>query len=54
MLAASTALQMTLGLVAVFFVGFPLLVNVLIGFIAAQTLGERQENLEYEREHPGY
>jgi hypothetical protein len=54
MFAMSVALQMTLGLVGVFFVAFPLLVNVMIGFIAAQVLGERQANIEYEREHQAY
>lgn len=51
MFAISVAAQMTLGLVGVFFVFFPLLVNVLLAFIAAQVLGERQDNLEYERAH---
>jgi hypothetical protein len=51
MFAISVAAQMTLGLVGVFFIFFPLLVNVILGFIAAQVLGERQENLEYERAH---
>jgi hypothetical protein len=51
MFAISVATQMTLGLVGVFFVFFPLLVNVIVVFIAAQVLGERQENLDYERAH---
>jgi hypothetical protein len=51
MFAISVAAQMTLGLVGVFFIFFPLLVNVILGFIAAQVLGERQENLEYARAH---
>ncbi len=37
----------TLGLVGVFFVFFPLLVNGLIVFIIAQVLGERAQNQEY-------
>ena len=42
---------MTLGLVGVFFIFFPLLVNVLLGFVAVQVVGERHENIEYERSH---
>jgi hypothetical protein len=34
----------TIGLVVVFFVGFPLLAHGLIAFAAAQGLGERREN----------
>jgi uncharacterized membrane protein YbaN (DUF454 family) len=52
MFAVSTALAMTLGLVGVFFVALPILVNILIAFIAAQVAGERQDNLQYERQHP--
>lgn len=52
MFAASQAFMMTAGLLAVFFIGLPILVNVLIAFIAAQVGGERQDNLEYERQHP--
>jgi hypothetical protein len=52
MFAVSQAVAMTLGLVAVFLVGLPILVNVLVVFIAAQVAGERQDNLQYEREHP--
>lgn len=52
MFAVSQAVAMTLGLLAVFFVGLPILVNVLLAFIAAQVAGERQDNLQYEREHP--
>jgi hypothetical protein len=44
---AITALRATLGLVIVFFVVFPLLLHGLIGFAVAQSLGEREENLEY-------
>ncbi len=39
----------TLGIALVFFVGFPLLVNVLIAYIIAQVLGERAENQAYAR-----
>ena len=49
---ASAALNMTLGLIGVFFIALPVLVNVLIGFIAAQVAGERQDNLQYERRNP--
>ena len=39
----------TLGIVLVFFVGFPILVNVLIAYIIAQVLGERAENQAHAR-----
>ena len=41
--------EATLGLVGVFFVFFPLLVNGLIAFIIAQVIGERAENQAYAR-----
>jgi len=44
---ALSSTRATLGLVLVFFVAFPLLLHGLIGFAAAQSLGERQENLDY-------
>jgi len=44
---ALTALKATLGLSIVFFVVFPLLAHGLIGFAVAQSLGERQDNLDY-------
>jgi hypothetical protein len=44
---ALTAFKATFGLVIVFFVAFPLLAHGLIGFAVAQSLGEREENLEY-------
>ena len=44
---ALTAWKATFGLAIVFFVAFPLLAHGLIGFAVAQSLGERQENLEY-------
>ncbi len=37
----------TLGIVGVFFVAFPLLVHGLVGYIAAQIIGERQQNQAY-------
>lgn len=46
MLAVS-AFSITFSLVLVFFVVFPLLAHGLIGFAAAQALGERAENQEY-------
>jgi hypothetical protein len=52
MFAVSEAVAMTLGLLGVFFIGLPILVTVLIAFIAAQVAGERQDNLQYERQHP--
>jgi hypothetical protein len=44
---ALSAFKATFGLVIVFFVAFPLLAHGLIGFAVAQSLGEREENLEY-------
>jgi hypothetical protein len=46
-LLALTAWKATFGLVIVFFVIFPILVQGLIAFAVAQSLGEREENLEY-------
>ncbi len=39
----------TLGIVGVFFIAFPLLVHGLVGYIAAQMMGERQQNQSYAR-----
>jgi hypothetical protein len=47
MVIALSALEATLGLVIVFFVVFPALVQGLLAFIAAQVVGERAENQEY-------
>lgn len=44
---ALSDLQATIGLVAVFFVAFPVLAHGLIGFAVAQALGERAENKRY-------
>jgi hypothetical protein len=52
MFDASAAFNMTFGLIIVFVVGLPVLVNVLLGFIAAQISAEHEENLEYKRQHP--
>ena len=46
---ADAALKSTIGIAAVFFVAFPILVQGLIAYAVAQALGERQENLAYER-----
>ena len=37
----------TAGLVGVFFVAFPLLVHALVGYIAAQVIGEHRDNQSY-------
>jgi hypothetical protein len=47
MVIALSAFAATAGLVVVFFLVFPLLVNGLIAFTIAQVLGEREENREY-------
>jgi len=39
----------TIGIVGVFFVAFPLLVHGIVGYIAAQIMGERQQNQSYAR-----
>lgn len=44
---ALTSFRATFGLVVVFFVVFPALLHGLIGFAAAQALGEKRENEEY-------
>jgi phage shock protein PspC (stress-responsive transcriptional regulator) len=49
LLASSPSWEATLGLVGVFFVAFPLLVNGLVVYIIAQVLGERAENQAYAR-----
>ncbi len=41
--------EATAGLVGVFFVAFPLLVNGLVVFIIAQAIGERTQNQAYAR-----
>jgi hypothetical protein len=47
MIIALSAFAATAGLVVVFFLVFPLLVNGLIAFAIAQVFGEREENREY-------
>jgi hypothetical protein len=44
--------QDTIGLVAVFFIFFPLLVHVLLGIVAVGVLGERRENQKIARGEP--
>jgi uncharacterized membrane protein YqgA involved in biofilm formation len=51
MVTGLSAVAATLGLVVIFFVIFPVLVQGLIAFAAAQGLGERAENQEYARQH---
>jgi len=50
---ALTDTAATIGLVVVFFVVFPLLAHVLIGFSILQVLGERRENLAYKKRTKG-
>jgi hypothetical protein len=47
MVLALSATSATIGLVVVFFVIFPVLVQGLIAFAVAQVMGERAENQEY-------
>jgi hypothetical protein len=51
MVLALSATAATLGLIAVFFVMFPILVQGVLAFIAAQVAGEKAENDEYAAEH---
>jgi len=51
MVLALSALEATLGLVVIFFVVFPILVQGLIAFAAAQALGEKRQNDEYAARH---
>ena len=47
MVIALSAFAATFGLVVIFFVVFPILVQGLIAFAIAQAMGERAENQEY-------
>jgi hypothetical protein len=47
----SYAMEINLGLIGVFFVLFPLLVNGLIAFAAAQAAVEKRENDRFLEEH---
>ena len=51
MVIALSSVAATLGLVVIFFVVSPVLVQGLIAFAAAQALGERADNQEYARRH---
>jgi hypothetical protein len=51
MVLGLSAWAATFGLVVVFFVIFPVLVQGLIAFAIAQVFGERAENEEYARRH---
>jgi hypothetical protein len=54
MVIALSSVAATLGLVVIFFVVFPALVQGLLAFIAAQVIGERAENQRYlERRRAG-
>ena len=51
MVVGLSAWAATFGLVVVFFIIFPALVQGLIAFAVAQAMGERAENQEYARRH---
>ena len=51
MVLALSAFAATFGLVVVFFVVFPVLVQGLIAFAAVLALGEKRENDEYAARH---
>jgi hypothetical protein len=51
MVLGLSAWAATFGLVVVFFLIFPALVQGLIAFAVAQVLGERADNDEYARQH---
>jgi hypothetical protein len=51
MVLGLTAWAATFGLVVVFFVIFPVLVQGLIAFAVAIAMGERADNEEYARHH---
>lgn len=48
-LVADIALNMTIALIAIFFVLFPVVLHGLIGAAVAVTLGERRQNAAYAR-----
>ena len=54
MVIALSSVAATLGLIAIFFVVFPLLVQGLIMFAAAQAMGERAENQDYATRHRSF
>lgn len=47
---ALTSVSATIGLIIVFLVIFPLLVNVIVVFAIGQALGERAQNQRYRRQ----
>jgi Na+/pantothenate symporter len=51
MVVGLSAWSATFGLVVVFFIIFPALVQGLIAFAVAQAMGEHAENQEYARRH---
>jgi len=51
LVTALSALSATLGIVIVFFVVFPILVQGLIAFAVAQAYGEKSENDAYASTH---
>ena len=51
MVLALSDTEATLGLVVVFFVVFPVLVQGILAFVAAQVLGEKAEREEYAAQH---
>ena len=55
-IALSTAMKFNIGLIGVFFVLFPILVQGLLGFAGAQAVVEKRENDRYLEEHriPGH
>lgn len=50
-LAMSNAVKIDIGLIGVFFVLFPVIVQGLIGFAGAGAYAERRENDRYLEEH---
>jgi hypothetical protein len=51
LLAVSNAVKIDIGLIGVFFVLFPILVQGLIGYAAAGAYAEKRENDRYVEEH---
>jgi Sec-independent protein secretion pathway component TatC len=51
MVVAMSSLAATLGLVCVFFVLFPVLVHVLLGFAAGVAFAEKKDNDRYRATH---
>lgn len=51
MVLALSSVSATIGLVVIFFVVFPALVQGLLAYAAAQAMGERADNQEYAATH---